>query len=257
MNPNRRRAATLIAMGLLGLQACRPASAPMPTLTSLFPTNTEPVPTATLTPVPSDTPTLEPSATPTPEPTRPPVMPEVSAKGEGALCYFGPGTDYSVEGKFPAGTSEPVLGRDDSSTWVQIAHPALERRFCWLQVADLNLAGDLPLAEVVPAPAAIVSMIAVSLRPSKVSVACSDLPYKFKVKFTITTTGPTTVTYQRTKTGGKYKEEVESTTFSAAGTKTFETNYTVESTGEATYRVRSLTPNELVGEDTARLSCSP
>jgi hypothetical protein len=256
MNPFRRRSVTLIALGLLAAQACTPASGPLPTLTPLFPTNTEPVPTATLTPVPSDTPTAEPSATATPEPTRPPVSPEVSAKGEGVLCYFGPSTNYSAEGNFPAGTSEPVLGRDDTSTWVQIAHPSLERRFCWLQVADLSITGDLPLAEVIPPPSAIVSMVTVSLRPSKVTVACADLPYKFKAKFSITTTGPATVTFQRTKSGGKYKE-AESTVFSAAGTKTFESDYSVDSTGDATYRVRSLTPNELVAEDTAHLSCTP
>jgi len=210
-----------------------------PTPEPLPPTDTpEPTATETETPAPTDTPM--------------PVPPQVRAAADEAACYFGPGLEYSIEGALAGEAFVPVLGRDDLSRWVQIAHPTRERVFCWLPIEKVQLEGDLPMAPYVPPPTPFVAYVSVVVSPESKTVSCGSVT--FNVEFTFSVTGPTTVEYRRTPPGSA-AGSLEKYTFSEAGTKTFSDSFTRSSSGTYTYRVEVSSPNGSTGEGSGTLKC--
>lgn len=203
-------------------------------------------PTATNTPEPTATATA--TATETPEP----IPPRIKSNMDESVCYFGPGTEYSIEGAITGEEFVPVLGRDQLSEWVQIAHPTRERVFCWLPLEKVFLEGDLDMAPNVPAPAPFVAYVSVDMSPDSRSLSCGS--YTFDVKFSISVTGPTTVKFRRNPSGDS-AGSLESYTFSEAGIQTFTDSMTRGETGTHTFRVEVSSPNEISGEDSSILKC--
>ncbi|MBN1266993.1 MAG: hypothetical protein JXA25_15980 [Anaerolineales bacterium] len=204
---------------------------------------------------PTFTSTPEPTATATATATFTPAPPQVKSNSAESRCYFGPGTDYSVEGALTDEAFVPVLGRDEFSRWVQIAHPIRERIYCWLPIDKVFLEGDLQLAPYVPDPVPFVSVVSVSMSPDKKTIPCGTFPFTFDVQFSITVTGPTTVEFQRVLSNGSSAPK-ETHTFSTAGTETFSDYYRVGEVGTPWFRVNVLSPNSISGEDSSKMKCN-
>jgi len=201
---------------------------------------------------PTSTYTPEPSATPTETYTPEPQPPYVRTNADESFCYFGPGKEYSIEGKISGEEFVAVLGRDDFSQWVQIAHPTRERFNCWLPVDSVELQGDVIMAPFVPAPAPFVAYVSVDMSPDSRSLTCGT--YTFKVNFSISVTGPTTVEFRRYLPGNP-AGSIEKFTFTEAGIQTFTDSVTRGSSGTYTYKVEVVSPNSQIGEDSSELKC--
>ena len=219
--------------------------------TSDTPESTPAPPTKTPTPENTATETLIPTKTLTPTP----VDPFVSPDGKDISCYFGPGTEYAIDGGLLLGEKVPVLGRDALTLWLQIENPRVpgKNRMCWVPIEKVITEGNIESAPIVEAPVSIVTAVTVKVKPSKKSLNPCSLPYYFKVEFTIQTTGPVTVTYQRsTKSGAA---SAETTTFKEARTKTFSASLKASSTGDHWYMVSILGPNITSGTGYGELVC--
>ncbi len=251
------RLPTIVVMVVLGLvvSGCDTffAAPPPPSPSPFAPpvaTSTPAPPTATPTSAATATVTL----TPTPTPTAGPLM--VSPKAGDINCYFGPGTVYSAEGALLSGNSVPALGKSGDGNWIQIHHPKNERWFCWLKAADSLLSGDAAALKVIPPPVPFVESVDVKMSPSTASIGCTLFPYTFSVDFTITANGPTNVTFQRLLSNGK-SAPPETSTWAAAGTKDFGDSYRVGEVGSHWFRVHVTSPNDITGEGSAMMNCTP
>lgn len=189
-------------------------------------------------------------ATATPGPLR------ASPRAGGLTCRYGPGMEYAPGGGLRAGVWADVVGRSASGRWVAIALPANPRLKCWLPVDSVNLTGDLMMAAVLPAPAAYVSRVTVVMSPPEASVPCGMFPYTFSVRFEIEVTGPTTVTFRRSRSNGDVAP-AETVTFDAYGVQAFDDIYRVGSVGEKWFQVEVLFPNPVVAQGKAVMHCTP
>lgn len=237
----------LTACNLRGVALVAP-----PTATSVPATDAPVAVPATLAATETSTPTTEPAATLTPTPTLGP--PTVAALAKDAVCRFGPSLDWSTEGKLPAGQSVPIQARNDRSTWWFIENPTRPGKFCWVGGDEVEATGDLAGLPVKPVPSAIVTRVSVEMEPHKASITCGTFPYTFDVSFSITTTGPVTVKFVRSKSNGD-SAPAESASFDKAGTKTFSDSYKVGDIGDYWFRVRVTSPNEMTGEGSAEMEC--
>jgi hypothetical protein len=252
------RTAALCALGTvlaLGLASCKVkfnASFEMSGMETDTPVPA-PVTKTPLTALP--TPTETPAPTLTPAPTAAPVQGPgmVSADDEDAICRFGPGEEWSIDGKLPVGTSVPIAGRNKDSSWWYVKGLGYKERPCWVSAEETRSEGDLDDIPIQPTPAAIVSVVKVSVEPWKATIACDDFPYAFKVKFTISTSGPVTVTFQRSRNGDK--DSAETIVFKTFGTKTYNDEYQVDEVGEYRYRVEVSSPNKISAEDKGKMEC--
>ncbi len=240
---------TMLVSGCVPAQTMAEPDTEPEAVEEVQPPTEEPVPAA-----PTETHTPEPTLTPIPTETETPapVPPEVKSNTEESLCYFGPGREYSVEGALTDEAFVPVLGRDQFSQWVQIAHPIRERVYCWLPVDKVFLEGDLEMAPYVPPPTPFVAFVSVEMSPDSKTVSCGD--FTFDVKFTFSVTGPTTVQFQRSSSGSS-AGSLESYTFSQAGSQTFTDSVTGGTSGSYTFRVDVSSPNVISGEDSSTLKC--
>lgn len=255
MGTHRSPIIVVIVLLGLGLSGCGSllGTTGAPTPTPFAP------PAATSTPEPSTaTPTATATVTvtvePTITPTSGPLM--VSPKTGDVRCYFGPGTEYSVEGALLSGASVPALGISGDGNWIQIHHPKNERWFCWLRVADTQLSGDAATLKVIPPPVPFVESVDVTMSPATASITCGTFPYTFNVAFTILANGPTTVTFQRSLSDG-HTAPPETATFLTAGTKSFSDYYRVGGKGSYWFRVHVTSPNDMTGEGDATMNCTP
>ena len=232
--------------------------APAPAATS--PGEASPVSQATDVPtsIPAtDTPepTPEPSSTPTPAPTATPANPFVSPLGaEDIACRWGPGEEYSVDGGLKVGERVPVTGRDTLTDWLQIQNPRREGKFCWVAIGQLLVEGEPAIAAVVAAPASIVAGVTVSLKPKTLEAPGCSFPVTFDVSFSISTTGPTKVTFFREKSDGS-KAPKETVEFKTSGTKSFSDSYKVGSQGDYWFAVNVSAPNVISGKGEGSVTC--
>jgi len=242
----------VLGLGVLACNALFPGSiTPPPTdkPDSLPATKTaQPVaPTLTDMPLPTSTPT--PTASPTPGPAM------VWSKDGDAVCRFGPGEEWSIEGKLPDGMIVPVAGRNESSSWWYVKELGYKGKPCWVSAEETRTEGNLAEVPVQPTPAAFVSVVKVSVEPWKATITCGDFPYTFAVKFSISTSGPATVKFQRSRDGNA--DPVETIVFKTYGTKSYVDEYKVNATGEYRFRVDVSSPNKISDEDTGKMECDP
>ncbi|HML22227.1 MAG TPA: Ig-like domain-containing protein [Aggregatilinea sp.] len=129
------------------LPPATPTLLPNATPPTVQPTNTPlpPSPTPiiiTATPLPPGTPTL----TPSPEPCR------VRINVDGLPVYSGPGTNYTRMTILSAGQVFPLIARDTSAQWWQIA---IAGTYGWVQAANTTLTGSctsIPVGAIPPTP---------------------------------------------------------------------------------------------------------
>jgi len=237
-------------------QAAPPAAAP----TQVAPSEPPPAAQATDTPAPpsaTDTPvpTQVPSSTSTPEATATPAKPFVSPLGaEDIACRYGPDDDYSVDGGLKVGERVPVTGRDSLTGWLQIENPRRVGKFCWVSVSQVQVEGDPSLASVLPAPASIVAVVSVSLKPANIEAPGCTFPVTFDVSFSISTTGPAKVTFFREKSNGS-KAAKETVEFKSSGTKSFSDSYEVGSADDYWFSVNVTAPNAITGRGEGVVEC--
>lgn len=206
------------------------------------------IPFATITPSPTSTPT--PTITTSPTPADPWVMPR---EGD-ILCYFGPGTEYSVDGGLLVGENVPVLGRDEVALWLQIENPRRPGKNCWVAIEDVSLEGDAMLAPVVPAPASIVTAVTVVLKPKTIKPSPCVFPVTFDVAFTIQVTGPVTVVLRREQSTG-LTAPAETVVITTAGSWSSQDYLRVGSEGEHWFAVRVTSPNAITGTGYGKVTC--
>jgi len=96
---------------------------------------------------------------PEPSGSRVPVPAPVVHLTVTANCRSGPGMDYPVLDILDQGVSVPVVGRNQESSWWQVASPNLQLD-CWLSGNVIELSGeaaDVPVVTVAPPPVAVPS----------------------------------------------------------------------------------------------------
>ncbi len=255
---SRKLAVTALVLSLaVMVGACNlPLGSRTAPLTPTEPLSLPDLPTLTpsVTPRPPQTPMATPLPTATITETATPAPPFALAGEQDVVCYFGPGEMYSVDGALLAGERTAVLGKDSAATWLEIANPRRPRKNCWVPVSRVTVEGDLALAPVVPAPASIVTAVEVVLDPPTINVPGCVFPVTFDVHFSITTTGPATVTFQRFLSDG-LSAPPETVTFTSAGTQQFSDYYRVGSAGEHWFGVRVTSPNNITGKGYGKAVC--
>jgi len=244
---------TLVVSGC-NLPAARPtpteqpgdAPAPLPIRTSPPETETPKPPP----PAAKPTDTQEPTATPTVAP----VSPAASAQDMDVVCLFGPGEEYSIEGALRVGEQADVLAQNTAGNWLQIENPRRVGNLCWISLARVVLTGDLALAPILPPPLSFVTAVDVVMDPLKMNISPCVFPVTFDVEFSITTTGPTTVTFYRFLDNGN-QAPPESVVFSSSGTQAFQDYYRAGSAGEGWFGVQVTSPNNIQGIGYGKVVC--
>ena len=202
---------------VLAILACNlPSGAPTPTATATAAplssaTSTQPAATA----IPSDTPL--PTNTPLPTATSTPTIPIVWASSVAVNCRYGPGTAWASVSALQLNVTAEIAGRNASNDWWYIKDPLNPGSFCWVAMSVTNAAGNLAPIPVVSPPTALVTGVTVD---ANVSYSACGGPNPIQFSGTITTNGPTTVTYQWEITGDKQNTtSPETLKFDVAGTK--------------------------------------
>jgi uncharacterized protein YraI len=215
---------TLLVLNLLGISillvSCTfgPGNTPVantPTTAAVVFTSTAPV---TDTPV-ILTETLTNTLTlPTPTLSAPMVTP----KDVAVNCRFGPSADFSSVGGLKPGSTVPILGTNSDQSWWMIQNPQEGTgQYCWVANSVVITSGDLSKVPIKPIPVAQVT--GVSVDPiSTIYGACGG-PNAYDPQGSITTNGPTTVTYhwEIWRSGSLYHKTADETlVFSTASTQT-------------------------------------
>ncbi len=257
MHTHKRPFAILLIL-TLALSACNlpaPTQPPSPQnppviVVTATPLPTQPVPptaTATLAP-PTATPTITPTATPT--------VPMVSPKDVGVNCRLGPSTKWEVVGWLLPDQWAEIKGKDsEGNNWWYIENPTTPGTFCFVSGAVTKTVGNTAGVPTVPTPKASVTEVNVEMKPKNASISCGMFPFTFDVTFTITTNGPTEVTFQRILSDGS-KAPPETVTFNKAETKTFTDYYRVGAAGDYWFKVKVTSPNTITGRGEATMSCN-
>ncbi|RME90278.1 MAG: hypothetical protein D6770_02815, partial [Anaerolineae bacterium] len=218
-------------------------------------TNTPAPPTPAL-PTEPPTPAL-PTATPTITLTPTPTVPMVTPKDVGVNCRLGPSTAWEVVGWLLPDQWAEIKGKDaEGNNWWYIENPTTPGTFCFVSGAVTVTAGNLAGIPTVPTPKASVTAVNVEMNPKNASITCGMFPFTFDVTFTITTNGPTEVTFQRILSNGN-KAPPETVTFDKAETKEFNDYYRVGAVGDYWFKVKVTSPNQVVGKGNATMSCTP
>lgn len=248
--------AIVIALGASGcnLSAARPTptekpvDTPTPVPTKESPSEAETVKTPSPTVKPTDT------EVPTATPTNTPAPPAASVHEMDVVCLFGPSEKFSIEGVVRVGEQVEVLGQNQSGDWLQIENPGRPGKLCWIPLAQVVLTGDLALAPKLPPPLSIVTAVNVVMDPLTMNISPCVFPVTFDVEFSITTTGPTTVTFYRYLDNGN-EAPPESVVFTSAQTKVFQDYYRAGSAGEGWFGVHVTSPNDMQGVGYGTVVC--
>ena len=260
MRPSGLSLPFAVSVFALFLSACNlpsgQATTAAPTQAEVSPATSVPRRTATPTPSPTATPVPAPSDTPTAIASATPSLPMVTPKDKDVACYLGPGTVYSVEGALLAGDKVPVVGVNADGTWWAITNPRRPANRCWVLATATTFEGDRSAVAVLAAPIAFVENVSVTMTPPSANITCGTFPYTFDVQFSITVNGPTTVTFQRRKSNGEVGP-LETVSFASAGTQEFSDYYRVGEVGAHKFLVHVTLPNDMSGEATVMMACSP
>jgi hypothetical protein len=165
--------------------------------------------------VPSDT--AIPSATPPPTASPTPGTPIAWPKDLAVNCRFGPGTEWEVVSALPEDASAEILGRTSETTWWYIQDPLNPGSACWVSTGVTDTAGNLNIIPILEAPQALVTEVTVN---AAVAFTACGGPNSISFSGTITTNGPTTVTYHWEVGGDKQNTTPdENLELSEAGTQ--------------------------------------
>lgn len=204
-----------------------------------------------------------------------------------ANCRSGPGLNYDVLRVLPAGTSEPIVGKDSTGTWWVIQNGVR----CWVNYTTGTASGDLSRVAVLPAPptptfiptatqtmtptvtptpttrilmpTSIIRTIIIPPMVSSASVTadapCAPCPCWVYWHGTITTTGALTAHYQwevKFYDGTWSTPSVGALVFSGAGTQnTFDWGAKAPAGTVVTARLHVTSPNEVYSNEVTVTYC--
>lgn len=202
------------------------------------------IPDETATPV--DAAPLDDTETPTTVPT--PTIPMVTPLELDVNCRFGPGLAFLAVGGLVVGNTVPILATINDRSWWQIENPNAVGTRCWVSAAATRTLGDVSLVPVIVAPTALVTKVTVTTPPVVHGFCQGPNPTSFEVS--ITTNGPTTVTYHLEIYNGdgtlRNKTTDETRTFASASTQTFDPGGAYKTDcGEFYIKVMVTSPNAI------------
>ena len=162
-----------------------------------------------------DTPTLAVTLAPTLTPT--PTIPIAWPSDKGVNCRLGPGTEWVTISSLLVGQTAEIVGKNDDASWWYIKDPGNPGSFCWVAASVTNTAGNLAFLPIMNPPQA--SVIKVTVKAEVAFVGCGG-PNVVEFSGTITTNGPTDVSYQWEIRGDKSNTtSPETLKFKSADTK--------------------------------------
>ncbi len=168
-------------------------------LATYFPTFTPIPPAATVTATPS--------------------VPQVTPNSTAVNCRSGPGTAYSVEDTINVGQIAQIQGRSDDGNWWYVQDPNNPSILCWVAASVVTAAGNLSGIAVVAPPSGVVTSVTVNVNVESSPIYCGQ-PNIADFSGTITTNGPTKVTFQWELGGDRSNTTSPQTiNFKSAGTK--------------------------------------
>ena len=239
---------------VLAMLACNlPSNVPTetPTLALITPSATQ----ATLTSVPTFT--ALPSNTAPPTTTFTPSVPVAFPKEVAVNCRLGPDLGWIVLSGLSVGTSSQITGKSADGGWWQIIDPLSSGRRCWVAASVTNTAGNVASIQVVEAPKATVTNVAVDVDPSSRTIAgCIGPIDPFQITGTIETNGPTSVQW-RFETEQDGAMPTKTTEFESFGEETVSVSYTPTTLTAGTFWVRLIvtSPNEAQAEAKYTVTC--
>src|SRR3972149_2691359 len=205
---------------VLAMLACNlPSNVPVTeTPTSVSPSPTQPLPTATPTQTPLPTNTPLPTLTPTP------TVPIVSAKDVPVNCRLGPGTAWLFISALTVGQTSQIVGKNSDGTWWDVVDPLNSSRNSWVSGRVANGGGNLSNKPIRQTPKASVTRVTVDVSPETISISgtgCTTGPIpQIEIEGTIETNGPTAGQW-RFETQQNGAMTTQTTEFDTFGSKTF------------------------------------
>jgi uncharacterized protein YraI len=186
-------------------------------------------------------------------------VPTVFAKDVGVNCRFGPGIAWVAVSSLAAGQGSQIVGKNSDGSWWYIVDPFNSGKKCWVAMSVTTTGGNVVSVPVVEIPQASVAKVTVDVDPRTISTtSCSDAISPLKIKGTIETNGPTTVTWHfETQQGGAMP--VQTTDFDTFGVKDFSVEYPLPSPRTpGTYWVRLIvtSPNDMQAEVSYKIECT-
>lgn len=233
----------LLAVLILALAGCTP--------------QTPPPPTPIASPLGTVAPTIEPSPTlPPVTATLAPVKIPLQVTAELANCRFGPGTVYQTMNEISNGRTLIAVGRNDAATWWQVQDPINPGGFCWVSAEVTDEQGDVSQLPIAAPPVVMITNVDLRVEPGRIVVNCSDFPQTVFFEASVTTNGPTLLTWKWEASTGVVSD-VGALVFDEAGTQVINEFYRINAPNEYWVKLMILTPNESVEQVTFPVSCNP
>jgi hypothetical protein len=200
-----------------------------------------PAVTSTVTPAFPPSATFAPPATVTSTPTSPQLTPNTNAVN----CRSGPDVLYASLDVINSGQTAVIAGKNQTATWWYVHDPNNAGIFCWVAASVAIVSGDLSNLPVIPVTAVVVTAVTVNV---SVNFNMCGGPNSASFSGTITTNGPTKVTFQW-EVGGAITNIIPSQTitFNSAGTKNAPNPGTLAhiDCGKYTIALHVLSPNDI------------
>jgi hypothetical protein len=132
-------------------------------------------------------------------------------------CRYGPGLGWEAISGLLLGKTAEIVGKNSHFGWWYIKDPINSGEFCWVAMSATIAQGNLDLIPEVSAPVAMVTGVSVG---ADVAFSACGGPNVIGFSGSITTNGPTTVTYRWEVTGDKTNTtSPETLEFDAAGSR--------------------------------------
>jgi uncharacterized protein YraI len=199
----------------------------------------------TLTPVPTQT--------PLPTPTSTPDVPVALPKTLGVNCRSGPGQEWGVVSAIPVGTKIEIKGRTIDTSWWYVRDPMeINERYCWVAYEAVDAAGNLNIVPIVDTPVATAVEVKVDMVVVTFSACGGSNPVT--LNGTISTTGPTTVTYHWEVNGATQETTDDATLkFTQSNSLDVTTEMALSDCGDYTATLRVNVPNEVFAQKTFKI----
>jgi hypothetical protein len=169
-------------------------------------------------------------------------------------CRFGYGKDWSQEATLVRNTPAPILGRNDDSSWWNIAQPGDALKTCWVPAHQTQAEGDLSAIPHKVQSTPIVGHVSVDIDPDEETIACFAFPFEFQVKTTIGVTGPTRITLTRSDSVNGARP-TETRNLDNGRSWVLLDRIRLNGPGDVWFQVLVSGPNEMVAEASARVEC--
>ncbi|HTX79227.1 MAG TPA: hypothetical protein VMC62_06140 [Longilinea sp.] len=209
------------------------------------PTVTPVIPTAT----PVDTPTV-------PTPTSSIAM--VSPIDAAVNCRFGPSANFLAVGALKTGITVPILGTNSDQSWWMIQNPQdVAGQYCWVANSVVVTSGDLSKVPVKPIP--IAQVTSVSVDPIANIYGVCGGPNAYDPQGSITTNGPTTVTYhwEIWRSGSLFHKTADETlVFSSASTQTVNPGSDHGDCDDYVVKLIVISPNSMSAQQSFKIAAA-